>query len=112
MPAFLYERIHKNEIEILHQVRKVPMAGRYLIQSHWERKGRPINQGWHISEMEMVFQKDHLSEKEKDRITKNFSPSIKSKTSGTELSIIFLSLYPQRQHLSSKTFSRISNFRR
>ena len=110
MPAFLYQRIHKNEVEILHQVRKVPMAGRYLIQSHWELKGRPINQGWHISEMEMVeYAVGEIANPGAYSIIIEGTPSVKTKVYQYELFDIYVYTHGYIETQQNVTISQWSN---
>jgi len=55
MAFLLYERVAQNGGGILRPTREYfHIAGYNLVYQAWERRGRPTNQGWHVSADELI----------------------------------------------------------
>lgn len=58
MPFYLYQREEKlidgTQKECFKMIRKVKLAGYNAIYNLWIKKGKPLNQGWHITLDELI----------------------------------------------------------
>ena len=56
MPFYLYRKFKKNNQESFELQRAISLAGYNLFYELWEKKGKPINKGWHANLDELVHE--------------------------------------------------------
>lgn len=52
MPFYLYQK--EPEEEAFRQLKAISLAGHNAIQRLWEQKGKPLDEGWNISQDELI----------------------------------------------------------
>lgn len=90
MPAYLYKKTNKGGVDLLTQIKKIPLAGYNTIFQIWQKKGMPFN-GWHIRRNDML---DYVLKNEVDydnyEIIIDAAPSVKKLIDLVELHDIYL----------------------
>lgn len=95
MAFLLYERVSENGAFTLRPTgENFRLAGYNLIFKAWEKRGRPMNEGWHISAPELVgLQTDALHSYETRRLIIDFHPSAVNRICFIELLDIYAYTY-------------------
>ena len=77
MAFMLYEACNQGGIEHLHFTGEhYSLAGNNILKQLWESKGRPLNQGWHVSADEMIaYWTRHAHSAETRRLLVDASPN-------------------------------------